>query len=324
MSIFELNNGIASLFEDRLLVDNSSETLNVGASCGCFHMNKIFVGTFKGELVILSPARRTEKVIEAHNGCVITCNYFNDCIITTGEDGMAKMWSSNGALRATLTKSILPIRAVTLNANSLFYGVQDRFFSTDIFSSVKKSYHANFIVTALFSVGPYLVVGGINGKLKLFENLNLLKEINLESKIFSICLNLDLQLIYVGLFNQIMILDLALRSVQNYTANGIVYNLYSKDNGQIYFITSKECGTLYYFKPYFSSKFIVSCSDYLTIENVSSSISHVVEHDPKDIKKIKFGNVVILVLKNKLLIFDNQEYIIDVSFEVRDIQLHDW
>lgn len=71
------------------------------------------VGCEDGTLTFLNVASgRVERVIEAHSGCSITkLLYTPDAtsILTSGEDGYVKVWSSSGIARSTLASSTKPI-----------------------------------------------------------------------------------------------------------------------------------------------------------------------------------------------------------------------
>ncbi|KRZ78558.1 Intraflagellar transport protein 80 -like protein [Trichinella papuae] len=64
------------------------------------------LATAEGKIAVISKSGRVEKIVNAHNGAVLSAEWSSDgiSIVTCGEDGNVKLWSRNGVLRLHLAK----------------------------------------------------------------------------------------------------------------------------------------------------------------------------------------------------------------------------
>ncbi|XP_047130740.2 intraflagellar transport protein 80 homolog isoform X1 [Hydra vulgaris] len=83
--------------------------------------NEIFaLASTEGKLYFISKSGRIEKTVDAHRGALLSCrwNYDGNAIITGGEDGQVKVWSSSGMLRSTLLTLAVSVYSVVWSPNS--------------------------------------------------------------------------------------------------------------------------------------------------------------------------------------------------------------
>eukprot|EP00835_Amoeboradix_gromovi_P003335 NODE_216_length_14242_cov_0.417592.p4 type:complete len:329 gc:universal NODE_216_length_14242_cov_0.417592:10135-9149(-) len=318
-TIFQAESEIYTIINDRLNCNNKSEILELDSSSGCYNNNKFYIGTFIGKILILSSSKRVEKAIDAHNGSIVNILPFNDCVISSGEDGMIKLWSSTGILRATVAKSYLPIVQIALIGNEVLYSCCDKLHACDVYSNVKRTFNTNFIISCIHVCNKLVFVGGMNGKLKIYKEFKLKSEVQLESKIFSIYANEHLNLIYCGMQSRLRILDYNLSSLKYYNVPGIVYAIHSLDNGCIYYISSENQEKLFYFKDILKYGYHVYFRDGIEIDDIVNKTIHSIDVPIGNILQVIVKHSVFVVLKNKIIIYNQSEFALDVSFDVKHI-----
>ena len=318
-SIFQAESELYTLINDKIFNNNKFDQLEIDSSSGCYSNNKYFIGSFSGQLYILSSSKRVEKMIEAHNGCITNCIPFNDCIVTSGEDGTIKLWTSNGTLRSTIAKSNLPVNQVVIIGNEVIYSSCNKLHASDIYSNVKKTFLVNFVISSLFANENSIFIGGFNGKLKVFEDFKSKSECQLDSKINTIFVNHHLKLIYCGVGSKLVILDFNLVPCKSFDVSGILSAIYALDNGQIHFATSLTHSSLAYFKDTTKNGYYITFKDGFEIEELLGKKSFKIDQPISNIRKITVNESVFVELKNKVLIFGHQELSLDLSFEIREI-----
>lgn len=284
-------------------------------SCGCYHQGKYFFGTFIGMVAIATQSRRIEKSFQAHNGCVIQCLSFNDCIITCGEDGYIKMWSTQGSLRATLARSNLPVHALCIQDSQIVYAALDMLMICDIYGSAKRSIKAGMLVSAIAVHGSQILIGGTNGTLSLHHNGNKHQAL-LKSKIYALHINDKLGLIYTGLSDGICILSTSLKLLTVIPTKSIVHSIYALGNGQILYSAYDQPNTAFYYPEHLLDGYKVYYKNGFVIEQLSNGSVFTVDQPLDSIKQILLSHGVVVVLKNRLRIISEQESVIDVSFEI--------
>ncbi|KAK2191278.1 hypothetical protein NP493_56g04017 [Ridgeia piscesae] len=92
-----------------------------GASKKHTSSSDMFVlGTTDGKFLLISRTGRVEKSVEAHRGAVLTSrwSYTGSDLLTAGEDGQVKLWSSTGMLRFTLTQNTSPVYSIAWGPES--------------------------------------------------------------------------------------------------------------------------------------------------------------------------------------------------------------
>lgn len=74
-------------------------------------LDVLLISTAEGKFHIINKTGRIEKSVEAHKGATTKIEWSHDgtAFLTTGEDGLLKIWSRSGMLRSTLVRTALPI-----------------------------------------------------------------------------------------------------------------------------------------------------------------------------------------------------------------------
>ena len=326
-TLFKTEFGIYSIINSKLYQGDKFDQLEMEASSGCFN-SKFYLGTFSGKLLILnSTSKRVEKSVDAHSGCITNCLPFNDCILTSAEDGMIKLWSLNGSLRATVAKSNLPILSMSLlGSNEVVFACCDKLIISDIYAGTKKTISMNFIISAICTIEnkSTIIVGGYNGELRIYVDYKLKSETSLGSKLFSLQCNSHLNLIYCGLKSKLKILNLNTSTVVTwFNVQGILSALYPLDNGQIHYVSSTSHGVFSYHPDIFKHGYHVSFTarnNQVVIVDVLRKSIHSLDIIVAIHKIIIASKTVFVLTKNKLYLYNNNhEQVLDVSFDIKDL-----
>ena len=325
MSFFKSENQISILRGNQCTMNDINYPLEFSSTCGCMIESKIYCGSSSGKIYILSPNKRVESTIDGHNGMVTLCVVFNDTIITTGEDGLAKMWSLTGSLRATIARSQLPIHASCIIKNDFIYACRDKIIVNDVYgSSSKRIYNTDSIITSICPFSKGLLVGGQFGKLQLYSNYKLLKFVQFNSKIYKIHVNEHLGLIYCGFASKLYILDFKLVILKKIECVGTVIDVVALNNGQIHVMTTLSTEKFHYFPALLKHSFAVFFQSKFIIENIKLNTQYTVDVLLQDILEIVINRAVFVILKNKVIVYDQKDIVIDVSFTIKRFMAQNW
>ncbi|KAI6192323.1 Intraflagellar transport protein 80-like protein [Aphelenchoides bicaudatus] len=82
-------------------------------------INLILVGMSDGKISIVNANGKVEKTVDAHEGATLAVKWSNDAtgFLSTGEDGVIKMWSRSGMLRSILAQYGRPVYSADWNVD---------------------------------------------------------------------------------------------------------------------------------------------------------------------------------------------------------------
>ncbi|KRY90504.1 Intraflagellar transport protein 80 -like protein [Trichinella pseudospiralis] len=133
------------------------------------------LATAEGKIAVISKSGRVEKIVNAHNGAVLSAEWSSDgiSIVTCGEDGNVKLWSRNGVLRLHLAKVDQAVHCVRWSPDNsrVVFSFGDKLQINWVKATDKLPFkwHANQGPVLAVDWSPannWIVSGGENGKIK--------------------------------------------------------------------------------------------------------------------------------------------------------------
>ncbi|KRX22523.1 Intraflagellar transport protein 80 -like protein [Trichinella nelsoni] len=138
------------------------------------------LATAEGKIAVISKSGRVEKIVNAHNGAVLSAEWSSDgiSIVTCGEDGNVKLWSRNGVLRLHLAKVDQAVRCVRWSPDNsrVVFSFGDKLQINWVKATDKLPFkwHANqgpILAVDWSPANNWIVSGGENGKIKATNQL---------------------------------------------------------------------------------------------------------------------------------------------------------
>ncbi|KRZ56845.1 Intraflagellar transport protein 80 -like protein [Trichinella nativa] len=129
------------------------------------------LATAEGKIAVISKSGRVEKIVNAHNGAVLSAEW-------SGEDGNVKLWSRNGVLRLHLAKVDQAVRCVRWSPDNsrVVFSFGDKLQINWVKATDKLPFkwHANqgpILAVDWSPANNWIVSGGENGKIKATNQL---------------------------------------------------------------------------------------------------------------------------------------------------------
>ncbi|XP_020293315.1 intraflagellar transport protein 80 homolog isoform X2 [Pseudomyrmex gracilis] len=130
-------------------------------------MDVLLITTADGKFHLVNKTGRVEKSVDAHKGATTSGKWSSDgsALLTSGEDGLIKIWSRSGMLRSTLVKANLPILTSSWSpdCSTVLYSQGASLILQHINPSSKPyrwHAHDNLILVACWSQTNGLIVSG--------------------------------------------------------------------------------------------------------------------------------------------------------------------
>ncbi|VDM93081.1 unnamed protein product, partial [Litomosoides sigmodontis] len=208
--------------------------------------NSIFALTStEGKFYICNRNGRIEKVVEAHQGAILSGRWSHDgsTFVTCGEDGAIKMWSRSGMLRSILLENAHPVYGICWNgSDSCIAFCCGENCSTKVLKSqiplIKWKAHDGIVLCIDWNANTNLLIsGGEDCKYKVWDEYGrqMYCSSSQDYPITSVAWNVDGDLFAVGSFNLLRLCDKAgwSHSLEK-LSTGSIYNInWSPDSTQL-------------------------------------------------------------------------------------------
>jgi intraflagellar transport protein 80 len=171
-----------------------------------------------GCLRLMSKGGRVEKVVEGHQGAVVSVRWNSDgtALATCGEDGVIKVWSRAGMLRSTLVQSDCAVYSICWgqNSDSLLYTNGKHLVIKPVSRPSEKhtkwkAHDAAVLKVDWNAVNDLIVSGGEDGRYKVWDSYGrqLYASAPHEHAITAVAWSPAGETFAVGTFNQIQVCD---------------------------------------------------------------------------------------------------------------------
>lgn len=289
-------------------------------------------GTFR----IINPVTgRVEKSVDAHKGAVVCLawNWDGTALVTAGEDGVVKVWSQSGMLRATLASSNgVCIHSLAWGPESdqvLFTSGKDLVIKPLQPSSKQLQWkaHDGIVLQVDWSPVTNLIVSGAeDGRYKVWDSYGrqLFSSAPLDYAITAVQFSPDGEMFAVGSFNTLRVCDkTGWSQCREATSTGSIFNVaWTSDctqlacaggNGSVCFAQLVDRRTE------FSNLIILlNEANKVQVHNVITDNIEELEHRDKIIKvSIGFGYLIVAT-STQCCIYDVQNFSSPTMFDVKD------
>lgn len=170
-----------------------------------------------GKLLLITRNGRIEKTVDAHMGAVLATrwNYAGTDLITSGEDGLVKIWSRSGMLRSSLSQAVSPVYAVAWSPDSsqVLYTTGKQLVIKPIQANAKaniwKAHEGIILAVDWNPVNNLIISGAEDCTYKVWDSYSRLMSSSsaFDYPITSICWSPDGDLFAVGSFNTLRLCD---------------------------------------------------------------------------------------------------------------------
>lgn len=190
-----------------------------------------------GCLRLMSKSGRVEKVVEGHQGAVISVRWNSDgtALATCGEDGVVKIWSRAGMLRSTLIQNDSAIYSICWgpNSDSLLYSSGKNLIIKPVSRPSEKhtkwkAHEAAVLKVDWNAVTDLIVSGGEDGRFKVWDSYGrqLFASAPHEHAITSVLWSPNGDTFAAGTFNQLLVCDQTGQTLcRSNTSSGSIVNI---------------------------------------------------------------------------------------------------